>query len=117
MTQSSTISNLRGRIVLANVRFSDGSGTKRRPAIVMSTEEYHAGRSDAIVVAVTTRISPVRSGDHLLTDWQSAGLPRPSLAKGFVETLERTTFVRVLGTVSQRDLVAIEAGLRHILGL
>lgn len=58
-----------------------------------------------------------RFGDHLLDDRESARLPRPSLAKGIVETVHRTTFGRHLGRLTPRDFVAVEGSLREILGL
>jgi mRNA interferase MazF len=103
--------------VLVAVRFSDGSGAKIRPAVVLSTDAYHAQRSDAILVSLTTNVASRRIGDHRLRDWKASGLPRPSLAKASLETIQRSAFRRTIGTVSDRDLAAIEQGVRAVLGL
>ncbi len=108
---------MRGSVVLVNARFSDDSGVKRRPAVVVSVEAVHTSRADALIVPLTSRVDTERFGDHLLLDWGSAGLPRASLAKGVIETVERSTFGTVLGELTARDLAAIERSLREVLGL
>lgn len=96
MTQSSTTCR-RGDVFFGRVTFSDDSGVKQRPAVVVSVDAVHESRADALIVPLTTRIDARRFGDHILADWESAGLPRPSLAKGILETIDRNT----LGTRSE----------------
>lgn len=105
-----------GTVVLVRIRFSNDSGTKRRPAVIVSVPEYHRAHADAIVVPLTTNPQP-HFGDCKLGDWQAAGLPRPSTAKAFVQTVERSTFERALGSLSQRDLAGVQASIRTVLGL
>ena len=90
---------------------------KNRPVVVVSVDAVHASRSDALIVPLTTRLAVQRFGDHLLLDWAAAGLPRSSLAKGVVETVDRARFGRVLGRLSDRDLDAVDSSLRLVLGL
>jgi mRNA-degrading endonuclease toxin of MazEF toxin-antitoxin module len=104
-------------VVFVAVRFSDGSGIKQRPAVIVSVEAVHASRADALVVPLTTNLAGRRFGDHPLLDWAAAGLPRASLAKGIIETVDRTTFVRSLGPLTDRDMAELEASLRDVLGL
>lgn len=116
MTASSTTCS-RGDVVMVGVRFSDGSGVKRRPAVVVSVDAVHAERADALIVPLATNLSARRLGDHPLAHWESAGLPRPSMAKGVVETVERTTFGATVGRLDEEDLAAVEVCLRQVLGL
>ena len=90
---------------------------KNRPVIVVSVDAVHASRHDALVVPLTTQLSVQRFGDHLLLDSAAAGLPRPSTAKGVVETVARARFGRMLGRLTDRDLDALDSSLRSILGL
>ncbi|WP_322795352.1 type II toxin-antitoxin system PemK/MazF family toxin [Tepidiforma sp.] len=53
---SSTVCR-RGDVFLVSVRFSDGSGIKRRPAVVVSVDELHASRADTLIVPLTTNLS------------------------------------------------------------
>jgi hypothetical protein len=56
-------------------------------------------------------------GDYDLQDWAAAGLPQQSRAKGNLDTLARSTILRTLGRLSQRDLDGIKASVRLILEL
>ncbi len=107
----------RGDVFFVNVRFSDGSAVKRRPAIVVSVDQFHAERADALIVPLTTNMASRRFGDFLLKDWEVAGLPRASLAKGIIETIERSTFGRRLGRLTDVDLAGVERSLIDVLGL
>lgn len=49
-------------IVLVPFPFTDQSATKRRPAVVVSSNPYHRERTDLIIMAVTSRARPVRIG-------------------------------------------------------
>jgi mRNA interferase MazF len=44
-----------GDIVLVPFPFTDQSGTKRRPAVVVSGRRYHTERPDLIIMAVTSQ--------------------------------------------------------------
>jgi mRNA interferase MazF len=117
MTTPSSTNCSRGDVFLVDIRFSDDSGSKRRPVVVVSTDSVHESRADALTVPLTTKLATVRFGDSVVQDWQLAGLPRPSLAKGVVATVDRGVFGQKLGSVSGRDLEAIESRLREVLGL
>ena len=45
----STTTFRRGQVVVVNVPFSDRSGVKPRPALVISAETFHRGLPDMIV--------------------------------------------------------------------
>lgn len=61
------------------VSFPGAVATKRRPAVVVSTEVYHQERPDVILCVVTSQVlSATASTDYLLQDWAQAGLRQPS---------------------------------------
>jgi mRNA interferase MazF len=87
----------RGDVVLVGFVFSDDSGTKVRPALVVSSATYHRRRQDVIVAAITSKTNRRLFGDHLVADWKGAGLLFPSVVTGVVRTvkgsmIERHTF-------------------------
>ena len=86
-------------------------------AVVLSTERYHLERADMVVVGLTSNISTVRYGDHVLNDWRSAGLPLPTKAKAVLETVQRTAAKNRLGVLSPSDLSGVELVTREALGL
>ena len=49
-----------GDIVLVPFPFTDQSGAKKRPAIVVSSQVYHRERPDLIIMAVTSQARPTQ---------------------------------------------------------
>lgn len=115
MTTSST-SYTPGQIVLVEFVFTTLDRAKVRPAIILTGDEYHARRADAMMQPLTTS-GRLIDGDYDLEDWTSAGLPRPSRAKGVIQTIHRQFIARSLGHLSQRDFEQIRQRLCAILRL
>ena len=106
-----------GDVVLVRFVFSDESGTKRRPAVVVSTKDYHQGRQEAIVAAITSNVDRLLVGDHLIAGWQEAGLLFPSVVTGIIRTIKQTMIERRLGSMPEADMAAIRRQLQYTLGL
>ena len=106
-----------GDVVLVRFIFSDESGTKRRPAVIVSTSDYHQGRQEVIMAAITSNVERLLVGDHLIAGWQEAGLLFPSVATGIVRTIKQSMIERRLGVMPPEDMQAIRGNLRHVLGL
>jgi len=107
----------RGDVVLVDFVFSEENGSKRRPVLILSSGHYMAGRQEAVVSAITSNTWRILLGDHLMVDWESAGLLFPSVATGILRTIKQTMIDRKMGAVSERDLVEIESNLKQILEL
>lgn len=107
----------RGDVVLIGFVFSDESGKKLRPAVVISSPAYHRGRQEVVVAAITSNVRRRLFGDHLVVDWKGAGLLFPSLVTGIVRTIKRTMIDRKLGSLPKADLEAVDRELRRSLGL
>jgi len=107
----------RGDVVLVSFVFTDESGERRRPAVVMSSDAYNRSRQEAIIVAITSRTDRVLIGDHPISDWQRAGLLFPSVATAIIRTIKQGMIAKKLGTIPQGDMQAIEDNLRDALGL
>ncbi len=106
----------RGDVVLVNFVFSDESGRKVRPALVISAPAYQRARGEVIVAAITSNVRRRLFADHVLADWKAAGLLFPSLATAIVRTVRRTMIDRKLGSLTSADLQAVERHLRRALG-
>jgi mRNA interferase MazF len=108
----------RGDVVLVPFDFSDRSGTKWRPAVVISADQYNRGSPDLLIASVTGNLAALpHVGDHEIVDWERAGLLRPSLAQTKIATIEASTIGRRLGRLTPTDLAAVERGLRASLAL
>ncbi|MBI2766460.1 MAG: type II toxin-antitoxin system PemK/MazF family toxin [Chloroflexi bacterium] len=71
----------RGEVVLVPFPFTDQSGQKVRPAIVLSGEVHNSVRPDIIVGALTSNIGRSGAFDYVLTDWEAAGLRFPAASR------------------------------------
>ncbi|MBI4494072.1 MAG: type II toxin-antitoxin system PemK/MazF family toxin [Chloroflexi bacterium] len=108
----------RGDVVLVPFDFTDRSGGKWRPAVVVSSDPYNQQTPDVLIASITGNLNAVpHPGDHALADWPAAGLLRPSLAQTKLATVEASIVGRRLGTLFAADMVAFERGLREALGL
>ena len=107
----------RSDVILVSFIFSDESGERRRPAVIVSSDAYHQSRQEAIIAAITSRTDRILAGDHLISDWQGAGLLFPSVATGIIRTIKQGIIAKKLGTMPRPDMQAIEDKLRDALGL
>src|SRR5437660_7101729 len=92
-----------GEIWLANIPFTDGSASKKRPVLVLWLDGL-----DAVVAAVTS--AAVRSPtDMALADWKAAGLRVPSAVRlSRLDCLEQSLLLYRLGLLSTGDAQLIK---------
>lgn len=110
------IAYARGDVVLVGFVFSDESGRKVRPALVVSSPAYQRARGEVIVAAITSNVRRHLFADHLLSDWKAAGLLFPSVVTAIVRTVKRTMIDRKLGVLTTADFRSVERQLRHAMG-
>ncbi len=117
----STTTYKRGQVVVVVVPFPNQTGSKARPALVVSTETFHRKLPDVIVCPVSSQpryFERPGPGDHPLRHWKSVGLRYPSAARiSNILVVEKKIIKRVLGTLLQDDLERVENGLRQAFAL
>jgi mRNA interferase MazF len=92
--------------------------TKRRPAVILSSASYHSTRPDVIVGLITSQtIKASAPTDHVLQDWQSAGLRVPSAFRAFLVTLPQSSIVSTMGTLSPTDWTQVASRVKLAIGL
>ncbi len=102
---------------VVTVDFPGTLGTKRRPAVVVSTETYHASRPDVILALQTSQTTKAASPtDYILQDWSIAGLRNASALRSFLATVPASS-VSVVGHLSSRDWQEVQARLRIALAV
>lgn len=93
-----------GDVVLVPFPFTDQSGAKRRPAVVVSSAGYNLNRRDIIIMAVTGKIRlPLDFGEAMVADWQAAGLVKESVFKPVFTTLDQELVIRSVGVLGAND--------------
>jgi len=106
-----------GDIVLVPFPFTDQSATKKRPAVIISSNAYNSERPDLIIMAVTSQIKPTAIiGEVIVQDWQGAGLLKPSAIKPVITTIEKPLVIKTMGRLKDNDRIALQESLKVILG-
>lgn len=58
-----------GDVLLLPFPFTDQSGAKKRPAVVVSSSGYNTSRLDLVIMAITSQVrDPLGFGESMLTD-------------------------------------------------
>jgi mRNA interferase MazF len=108
----------RGEVVYVPFHFTDRAVSKVRPAVVISTDDYHASRDDVIIMGITTNLNRREFvGYVILEDWQSSGLRDQSAVSGIIMTVRSREIVRTIGRLSARDLSLTDKALAHSIGI
>ena len=87
-----------GEFWVADIRYTSGSGTKKRPVLVLWLDGL-----DAVVAAVTS--AKPRSAFHVeLTNWQTSGLRLASTVRlSRLDCLEQSLLIGKIGVISSED--------------
>jgi len=108
----------RGDVVFVPFMFTDKPVAKNRPALIISSSDYHASRREIIIAAITSHIRhPLFVGDHHIHDWQACGLVKPSVVTCILWTVKASMIRRRLGTMPEKDLLDFQRALSQALGL
>ena len=107
----------RGEVVLLPFPFTDQTGSKRRPSVILSCDTYNSRRSDVIVAPITSNLGTGQVDDTYIVDWVAARLLKPSVVKGVLGTVQQSLIIRTLGTLSNSDIQSVEQLFAEILNL
>jgi mRNA interferase MazF len=106
-----------GDIVLVPFPFTNQAASKRRPAVVVSNRAYSTVRPDVVVMAVTSQLRANSGlGEIAISQWQIAGLLKPSTVKPVFATLEQGLVLRQLGALASADQAVLRTGISSLLG-
>ncbi|MBF0204698.1 MAG: type II toxin-antitoxin system PemK/MazF family toxin [Desulfamplus sp.] len=111
-------------VVLVPFPFTDQTTSKKRPAVIVSSNEYNQRRPDVIIMAITSQMLEVSQmhtpgffGDLPVRNWQDAGLVKPSMLKPILTTIAKNLILKRLGTMMDSDRIALVENLQRILGV
>ncbi|MEX0845230.1 MAG: type II toxin-antitoxin system PemK/MazF family toxin [Balneolaceae bacterium] len=104
-------------IVLLPFPFTDLSATKKRPALVISPREYNSG-PDVLVMFVTSNLkAKAKMGDYILTEWEKAGLPKPSMTRMKIATIDKNLIIKKIAALTEKDKSALKSELQLFLDI
>jgi len=107
----------RGDVVLVPFPFTDQTTSKKRPAVVISSNTYNNVSLDIVIMAITSQIDKsLGIGECMIKNWKEAGLLKPSSVKPAISTIEQKLVLKKLGKLSSEDLVSTDKTLKDFLG-
>ncbi len=96
-------------------------GVKPRPALIVSTEDFHHGLPDVMICPISSQpryYRRPRQGDCPVREWQAVGLRHPSTVRvSKLLSVDKRIIRRALGCLSLQDFARVEAVLRQALDL
>jgi len=101
-------------VILVRYPFSDLSGSKVRPAVVVSTP--HPSQ-DMLITPLTSKIGSLLAGEFVLSEWATAGLNIATAVKRGIYTVHQSLAIKVVGHLVKADAVQLEQSLRSWLGM
>ena len=87
----------KNEVILVRYPFSNLSGSKVRPAVVVNAPHVS---QDIVIVPLTSKVSTLLPGEFVLTDWKAAGLNVPSAVKRGLYTVHQGLAIK-----SSREVV------------
>lgn len=106
-----------GDVLLVPFPFSDQSGSKQRPAVVISSTRYTRERPDLILMPITSQNpGSTRFGDIPVRDTQAAGLIFPGVIKPLIFTIEAKLVRKHLGGLTDEDQHALRHTIAQLMG-
>lgn len=101
---------------VATVLFLGANTTKRRPVVVISSDEYNGQRPDVVVAVLTSNLnSAITPFDYILRDWAHAGLRLPSAFRCYLQTDLQSEVSRI-GSLTKHDWEEVQLRLRKLIG-
>lgn len=103
----------KGDIVLVKFPFTDFSGTKNRPALVLFSNDL-----DVTVAFISTQLKWKENTDIVLLPNSENGLKKESLVRlSKLATINRNLVLGILGKVDEQNHMVLNQNLKNIFGL
>lgn len=104
----------KGEVVLVRYPFSNLSGSKVRPAVIVSTPHVS---QDIFIVPLTSKTTSLLPGEFVLSDWSQAGLNVLTAVKRGLYTVHQSLIAKRVGKLSELDTTNLEGALGNWLGI
>jgi mRNA interferase MazF len=106
-----------GDVVLVPFPFTDQTGSKQRPTVVVSSTHYHRERPDLLLMPITSQVpSTARFGDVAVCDIRTAGLIKDGVIKPVVFTIEAKLVRKKLRRLVDDDQRALRHAIAQLIG-
>jgi len=100
------------RVILVPFPFSNQTTSKKRPAVIVSSDEYNLKYYDVVIMAITSNIDS--NDKYILNDWKNEGLLKPSILKPVISTIDKSLIIKELGKLTDKDFSIVKIALNDI---
>lgn len=91
-------------IILVPFPFTNLTTTKKRPALIISPEEYN-DKLDVVIAFITSKLDlEYILGDYKIRNWSEADLPKPSMIRMKFATINKAIIIKKLGKLAEKDI-------------
>jgi mRNA-degrading endonuclease toxin of MazEF toxin-antitoxin module len=106
-----------GDVVWVDVPYTDSTGEKRRPVVIVSSDRYHRELPDFLIMPITgsTWIDS-RFGSVEILDAVPAGLSKPSVIKPVIQTVDRKRIRSKCGALDKTTRANLQRMIRELFG-
>jgi len=95
-------------VVVVPFPFTDKDYTKKRPALVISQEEYQIYTHHCILAMITSAKQSRWNNDILIEGIEATGLPGSSVIRAKLFTLDERLILGELGVLSKKDQESVK---------
>lgn len=102
-------------VVVVPFPFTDSAATKRRPALVLSSQGFNDRAAHLVLAMITSHENRGWPLDVELRDLAAAGLSHPSVVRMKLFTLDERFVLRRAGSLAAPDRAAVRRALAMLL--
>ena len=107
----------KGDIVLLPFPFTNLKTTKRRPGLVISPKVFNKS-GDSTILFMTSNVATLpKEGDVLVSQFKSAGLPKPTLVRMKFVTIAKALILKKIGKLPAADMKRVKAQVMRFFGM
>lgn len=104
-------------VVAVPFPFTDKAKTKKRPAVVISTQKFQQETGHASLLMITSAKNNDWFGDLLVSNLKSAGLPVESVIRQKIFTIDLRLIEKEIGQLIKSDVAALKKMLHLCIAL
>jgi mRNA interferase MazF len=102
-------------VVVVPFPFTDSAATKRRPALVLSSDGFNRRAAHVVLAMITSRENHGWPLDTEICNLPAAGLAHPSIVRMKLFTLDERFVLRKAGALAEADRAALRRALEMLL--
>jgi mRNA interferase MazF len=102
-------------VVVVPFPFTERASTKKRPALVLSSEPFNSGIRHSVMAMITTASHSAWPLDAAVVDLKAAGLKAPSIIRMKLFTIDHALIQKQIGHLSSQDKKSVESALQSLL--